>query len=98
MEKKPRRARKRRPAGHVWLNGWREAAERYPANFFWNHLSIFGSTLGDRREFRQVLAFIESSKLKPVIDRVFSLRDAAAAQRYMEEGNEFGKIVLRIAE
>ena len=65
---------------------------------FWNHLSIFGSTLGDRREFRQVLAFIESSKLKPVIDRVFSLRDAAAAQRYMEEGNEFGKIVLRIAE
>ena len=65
---------------------------------FWNDLNIFGSTLGDRQEFRQVLNFIETSRAKPVIDQVFPLKDAATAQRCMEDGRHFGKIVLTIEE
>ena len=63
---------------------------------FWNHLKIFGSTLGDRAEFRDVLNFMTASRTKPVIDRVFPLRDAASAQRRMDEGKQFGKLVLRM--
>jgi NADPH:quinone reductase-like Zn-dependent oxidoreductase len=63
---------------------------------FWNNLKIFGSTLGDRAEFREVLNFMEASRTKPIIDTVFPLREAAAAQTRMEEGKQFGKIVLRI--
>jgi NADPH:quinone reductase-like Zn-dependent oxidoreductase len=63
---------------------------------FWNNLKIFGSTLGDRAEFREVLNFIEASRTKPIIDKVFPLREAAAAQTRMEEGRQFGKIVLRM--
>jgi NADPH:quinone reductase-like Zn-dependent oxidoreductase len=63
---------------------------------FWNNLKIFGSTLGDRAEFREVLNFIETSRTKPIIDKVFPLREAAAAQTRMEEGKQFGKIVLRM--
>jgi NADPH:quinone reductase-like Zn-dependent oxidoreductase len=63
---------------------------------FWNHLKIYGSTLGDRAEFSQVLNFMEASRTKPLIDQVFSLRDAAMAQKRMEEGRQFGKIVLRM--
>jgi NADPH:quinone reductase-like Zn-dependent oxidoreductase len=63
---------------------------------FWNHLRIFGSTLGDRAEFRAVLNFMAASRTKPIIDRVFPLGDAALAQKRMEEGKQFGKIVLRI--
>jgi NADPH:quinone reductase-like Zn-dependent oxidoreductase len=63
---------------------------------FWNHLQIYGSTLGDRAEFREVLNFMEVSRTKPVVDRVFPLREAAAAQQRMEERKQFGKIVLRI--
>jgi NADPH:quinone reductase-like Zn-dependent oxidoreductase len=63
---------------------------------FWNHLKIFGSTLGDRAEFREVLNFMAASHTKPVIDQVFPLRDAALAQKRMEEGKQFGKIVLSI--
>jgi NADPH:quinone reductase-like Zn-dependent oxidoreductase len=63
---------------------------------FWNNLKIYGSTLGDRAEFREVLNFMEASRIKPVIDQVFPLREAAAAQKRMEEGNQFGKIVLSI--
>jgi NADPH:quinone reductase-like Zn-dependent oxidoreductase len=63
---------------------------------FWNHLKIFGSTLGDRTEFKEVLNFLGATRIRPVIDRVFPLRDAALAQKRMEEGKQFGKIVLRI--
>ena len=65
---------------------------------FWNHLSIFGSTLGSRQEFSELLRFIEAAKLKPVIDKVFPLAEAAAAQRRLQEWKQFGKIVLQIAE
>jgi NADPH:quinone reductase-like Zn-dependent oxidoreductase len=63
---------------------------------FWNHLKIFGSTLGDRAEFKEVLNFMAASRTRPVIDRVFPLCDAAMAQKRMEEGKQFGKIVLRM--
>jgi NADPH:quinone reductase-like Zn-dependent oxidoreductase len=61
---------------------------------FWNDLKIFGSTLGTREDFRQVLEFMALSGTKPVIDRVFALKDAALAQARLEEGKQFGKIVL----
>ena len=63
---------------------------------FWNDLNIFGSTLGNREEFRQVLNFVQNARTKPIIDEIFPLRDAAAAQQLMEEGKQFGKIVLRM--
>ncbi|HEY7556142.1 MAG TPA: zinc-binding dehydrogenase [Candidatus Binatia bacterium] len=63
---------------------------------FWNNLKIFGSTLGDRAEFTEVLNFMAASCTQPVIDRVFSLRDAATAQNRLEQGKQFGKIVLRM--
>lgn len=62
---------------------------------FWNHLKICGATLPTRDEFRQALKFFEHSRIKPIIDRVYSLREAAQAQRRMEERLQFGKIVLR---
>ncbi len=65
---------------------------------FWNHLKIFGSTLGSREEFRQLLAFMQISKVRPIVDQIFSLKDVAAAQRRLEEGKQFGKIVLQIAD
>jgi NADPH:quinone reductase-like Zn-dependent oxidoreductase len=63
---------------------------------FWNHLKIFGSTLGSRKEFRQVLNFMEVSHTRPIIDRVFPLREAYAAQQHLEDGKQFGKVILRI--
>ena len=63
---------------------------------FWNNLKIFGSTLGDRAEFREVLNFMEASRTKPVVDQVFPLCDAAAAQKRLEDGKQFGKILLRM--
>ncbi len=63
---------------------------------FWNNLKVFGSSLGTRDEFRQVLNFMKTTRTKPIIDQVFPLKDAAAAQGRLEEGKQFGKIVLRM--
>ncbi|MGH7769862.1 MAG: zinc-binding dehydrogenase [Candidatus Binatia bacterium] len=65
---------------------------------FWNHLSVFGSTLGSREEFRQVLSFLGSSRIRPIVDQLFPLEDTAAAHQRMERGEQFGKIVLQIAD
>ena len=61
---------------------------------FWNHLKIFGSMVGSREEFRQVLNFMSTTRTKPILDQVFSLKDAARAHERMEAGQHFGKIVL----
>lgn len=58
-------------------------------------LKIYGSTLGSREDFRQLLRFLEVARIHPIIDSKFPLKEAAAAQRRMEEGLQFGKILLR---
>lgn len=62
---------------------------------FWNQLKIFGSTLGSREEFRQVLALMQAGNLRPIIDQLYPLREAAEAHRRLERGEQFGKIVLQ---
>jgi NADPH:quinone reductase-like Zn-dependent oxidoreductase len=63
---------------------------------FWNYLRIFGSTLGTREDFRRVLNFFSLSRTKPLIDQVFSLKDAGHAQQRLAEGKHLGKIILRM--
>lgn len=63
---------------------------------FWNHLKILGSTLGSREEFLKLLSFLRASNIRPILDQPFPLREARAAQSRLEEGKQFGKIVLQI--
>jgi zinc-binding alcohol dehydrogenase/oxidoreductase len=60
------------------------------------YISIIGTTLGSPWEFEQVLSMLESGRIKPVIDRVFPLAEAANAQQYLDAGEQFGKVVLQI--
>jgi NADPH:quinone reductase-like Zn-dependent oxidoreductase len=39
---------------------------------------------------------MERSRIKPIIDRVLPLEQAATAHRLLEAGKQFGKIVLSI--
>jgi len=63
---------------------------------FWKQLSLFGATMGTREEFNSMLELYEEDALRPIVDKVFDLADTAEAHRRMEEGGQFGKIVLRI--
>lgn len=57
-------------------------------------LSVFGSYMGTMGELHDVLKHVFSGKLRPVVDRIFPLREARAAHEYMEKSQMFGKIVL----
>jgi NADPH:quinone reductase-like Zn-dependent oxidoreductase len=63
---------------------------------FWKQLTILGSTMGTGEEFAAALKLFEQKRLVPVVDSVYDLRDAGEAHRRMEQGGQFGKIVLRI--
>ena len=58
--------------------------------------SILGSTMGRRDELEQILALMAEGGLKPVIDRVFPLAELAEAHRYLEAGEQTGKIIIDI--
>ena len=69
-------------------------------------LTLTGSTLRPRdTAFKTLVAdeiartvwpHVEAGRLRPVIDKVFPLADAAAAHARMEEGDHVGKIVLTV--
>jgi NADPH:quinone reductase-like Zn-dependent oxidoreductase len=59
-------------------------------------LSLHGIYVGSREMFAQMNQAIERQQLRPVIDRIFSLAQAAEAFRHLESGRHFGKIVIRI--
>ncbi len=61
---------------------------------FWRQLRVIGTTMGNRKEFFDVMELIWQRKLRPIVDRVFPLKEAAEAQRLMEERRHFGKLVL----
>jgi NADPH:quinone reductase-like Zn-dependent oxidoreductase len=63
---------------------------------FAKHLSIIGSTMSTLEEFREVMDLVVAGKLKPIMDRVFPLKDAAQAQGRLEKHENFGKITLDI--
>lgn len=64
---------------------------------YWKQISIHGTTMGTRDEFLSMLDFIENRKIKPVIDKIFPLEQIEEAVKRMEQGDQFGKIVLKIA-
>jgi NADPH2:quinone reductase len=61
---------------------------------YWKQISILGSTMANDREFRALHAAVSAGRLKPRIDRVLPLSRATEAYRLLEEGRQFGKIVL----
>jgi NADPH:quinone reductase-like Zn-dependent oxidoreductase len=63
---------------------------------FVRQFSLMGSYMGGTGELLKVLTFFEDGELKPVVDSVFLLNEAAAAQSRMEKSEHFGKIVLKV--
>ena len=58
------------------------------------HITLYGSVLGTRAEFKRMLQAISEGKIKPVIDRTFPLEEAREAQTYFKQAGKTGKIVL----
>jgi NADPH:quinone reductase-like Zn-dependent oxidoreductase len=64
---------------------------------FWYQWKIMGSTMGNDREFDCVAEELAQGRLLAPIDRVYPLEQGRVAYERMAAGEQFGKIVLRIA-
>ena len=67
-----------------------------PSKVFFKQLTILGSTMGSDAEFADMVAFVNLHHIQPVVDSVLPLDDAQIALNRMNEGQQFGKIILKI--
>lgn len=64
---------------------------------FIKHQRIIGSTMGTIDDLRRVCALAEAGKLTPPLARVFrGLEQTAAAQRFLQSGQQAGKVVISL--
>jgi D-arabinose 1-dehydrogenase-like Zn-dependent alcohol dehydrogenase len=75
----------------------------WPMSAVLKNIEVRGSTMGSRKEFLDMVAFVREKEIKPVVDRVAK----GALERLdvweglwlaMREGAQFGKIVFEIAD
>jgi len=87
-----------RPFGRVVIAGTTsgDMGTQNLSDIYVRQLSIFGARMGTKKEFEKVLELVAEGKLKPIIDKTFSLKDAVEAQKRMVEGKHLGKVVLEI--
>jgi NADPH:quinone reductase-like Zn-dependent oxidoreductase len=64
---------------------------------FWNQWSILGSTMGSDSEFRAIVEHFNAGRLRPPVDRVYPLAEGKAAFERLEEGGQFGKVVVQVS-
>lgn len=58
------------------------------------HITMYGSVLGTREEYKRLLQAISEGKITPVIEKTFPLEQAKEAQTYFKNAGKLGKIVL----
>jgi zinc-binding alcohol dehydrogenase/oxidoreductase len=87
-----------KPAGRICFFGGTTGAITgvSPQIVFYKQISIFGSMMGTAGEFSKMVKFVSKHKIVPVVDSVFDLKDGNEALKRMDEGKQFGKIVLKI--
>lgn len=85
-----------RPGGTVVVSGATSGGDPSAdlQRVFYRQISVVGSTMGTREELLALLRFLDATGLRPVVDEVLPLTDAARAFARMESGDVFGKLVL----
>jgi zinc-binding alcohol dehydrogenase/oxidoreductase len=89
-----------RPGGIISIYGGSSGniEKLNPQLLFWRQITITGSTMGSDQDFKFMMAFTEQHKIKPVIDSVFDFTQLDKALERMQQGKQFGKIVLKIKD
>lgn len=63
---------------------------------FHKELQIIGSNSATKHDLDMMMPFLADGRLKTVVDKVFPLAEAAEAHRYLEQGKQFGKVLLKV--
>ena len=63
---------------------------------FWRQLTLLGTTMGSPADWAAMLALVAAQRIRPVVSDVFSIDRAGEAFALMEQGGQFGKIVVTL--
>ena len=86
-----------RPGGRIVTSGTTSGPNLDDAELtriFFLQLSVVGSTMGTRDELAGLVAMLDATGARPLIDRTLPMTDAAAGFAAMLDGEVFGKIVF----
>ncbi len=64
------------------------------SHIFFRQLRVIGSTMGTRGEFRALLSMLLATGVRPVVDTIAPVAEAAEAFERLASGDSVGKIVL----
>ncbi|WP_175965652.1 zinc-dependent alcohol dehydrogenase family protein [Burkholderia sp. BCC0322] len=59
---------------------------------------LHGIMVGSRAMLDDVVRLVDAKQIKPVVDRVFGFDEAPQAYAYLQSGQHFGKVVIRVAQ
>jgi D-arabinose 1-dehydrogenase-like Zn-dependent alcohol dehydrogenase len=66
------------------------------------NIELKGSTMGSRKEFKEMVEFVKSKQVKPVVSRVVqgldNIEGIDSLFDDMKKGSQFGKLVIEVAK
>ena len=87
-----------RPGGRIVFygatNGLPSTLDLY--RMFWNQISLQGSTMGNDKEFSQMLDFVTEHKIVPLVDSVRPFDDIRSAFDEIASTSKLGKLVVKL--
>ena len=64
------------------------------------NLELRGSTMGSRQEFKDMVAFVNEKKIKPIVSRsvkgIDNMKDIDGLFEDIRNGSQFGKLVIEL--
>lgn len=64
------------------------------------NIDLRGSTMGSRKEFANMVAFVNATQVKPIVSRVVkgldNVKDIDGLFEDMKKGTQFGKLVIEV--
>lgn len=87
-----------RPGGRILIVGGTSGydATINLAQLFYNQVALIGSTMGEHKDYVDVMNLVFSGKLNAVVGKVFPLTEAKMAQDCLENFEVFGKVVISL--
>ena len=65
------------------------------------NIELRGSTMGSRKEFEDMVAFVNAKQIKPIVSRTIkgldNIKDIEGLFDDIKKGSQFGKLVIEVS-